>query len=166
MEELLNSEQYKLIAPYLPYFAAAGILRLIVVAFMSYSVKQTLLLMKKENRCILPNQVWFMLVPFLNIYWNFVVVRRLTDSLNNEFFDRKVAVEENPSQSKGYWFAGSFLVFNFPLPLFVGFVAWIVSFICLILYWVKINEFKNLLVMPFNRQSEDTHEELWNREDQ
>ena len=92
-----------------------------------------------------PNMVWLLLVPFLNIYWNFVFVRKMTDSFNNEFFDRKIAVEEQPTQRNGYFFAGSFLVFNFPLPMFVNFVCLFLSLIALVIYNAKIREHKRLL---------------------
>lgn len=146
MEEILNSPEFQKLAPYLPYISFAGFLRLAIMINLCISVRSSLLLMREENRCIVPGQVWFLLLPFFNIYWNFIVVRRFTDSLNNEFYDRKVAIEEKPTEKSGYWFAGSFLVYNFPIPLFVSFGAFIIGIITLILYTVKVNEYKKLLM--------------------
>lgn len=165
MEEILNSEQYKAILPYAPYIAIAGLLRIIFIIYLCTITRSTLLMIKKENRCILPGQVWLLLIPFFNIYWNFIVARRMTDSLTNECYDRSLAVEEDPAQKMGYFFAGSFLVYNFPIPMFVGFVIWIISFIALVLYCVKINEYKKLFSHSFSAsKTNEMHEETLNKD--
>jgi len=155
MEELINSPEYQKLLPYVPYLLTAVFLRLIFVIYLCLAGKKTLLLIKEENRCITPSQVWLLLIPFFNIYWNFMFMRRMVDSLNNEFYDRQVAVEENPTEKYGYFFAGTFLVYNFPLPIFIGFVVYILSIIALIVYIAKLNEYKKLLedeTLGFNDQ--------------
>ncbi|WP_140936783.1 hypothetical protein [Sphingobacterium lumbrici] len=143
MEELIQNNPD--LAKVLPYVIAGVIMQITLWLFFAYTVRSTLKLIQKENQCILPNQAWFLAIPFFNIYWNFEVVRRLADSLNNEFFDRKIAVEENPTRKQGYIFAVSFLAFNLPLPLFLRYIASLVNFIYLIVYWIKIVEYKKLL---------------------
>lgn len=146
MEELLkNPDVQKLI----PYLIIAFIVQLLIWLLFANTIRTTLNLIREENRCILPKQVWLVALPFFNIYWNFVVVRRLTDSLNNEFYDRQVAVEEEPTQKQGYMYAGGYMVSNIPLPVFVGFIASIIAFVGFILYWFKIYEYKKLLREPF-----------------
>ena len=155
MEEFINSPEYQKLLPYVPYLLTAVFLRLIFVIYLCLAGKKTLLLIKEENRCITPSQVWLLLIPFFNIYWNFMFMRRMVDSLNNEFYDRQVAVEENPTEKYGYFFAGTFLVYNFPLPIFIGFVVYILSIIALIVYIAKLNEYKKLLedeTLGFNDQ--------------
>ncbi|MBE8721524.1 hypothetical protein [Sphingobacterium pedocola] len=151
MEELIQNNQD--LAKMLPYLIAGAAIQLTIWLFFANTVRSTLKLIQKENQCILPNQAWFLAVPFFNIYWNFEVVRRLTDSLNNEFFDRKIAVEENPTRKQGYIFAISFLVGNLPLPVFLKYLASVVNFIYLIVYWVKIAECKKLLKAHNNMDS-------------
>ncbi|MGX1641703.1 hypothetical protein [Sphingobacterium sp. NPDC055431] len=119
---------------------------LIIWALFANTVRNTLKLISKENQCILPNQAWFLVVPFFNIYWNFEVARRLSYSLNNEFFDRKIAVEHNPSLGAGMTYAWSFLIYNFPFPLFWRILGMIVSFVYFITYWFKINQYRVLLM--------------------
>jgi hypothetical protein len=145
MEEIINSPEYQKILPYVPYLLTAVFLRLVFVVFLCLFSKNLLLMIKEENRCITSGQVWLLLIPFFNIYWNFIFMRRMVDSLNNEFYDRQIAVEENPTEKYGYFFAGTFLVYNFPLPMFVGFVIYILSIVALIIYVAKINEYKKLL---------------------
>lgn len=146
MEELLKNPDFQKLIPYL---AIAFFIQLVIWLLFANTIRTTLKLIREENRCILPSQAWFIALPFFNIYWNFVVVRKLTDSLNNEFFDRKMAVEENPTQKQGYMYAGGYMISNLPLPPFIGFTASIITFVGFVLYWVKIYEYKKLLREPF-----------------
>lgn len=158
MEELLKNPDFQKLVPYL---IAAFIIQLIFWLLFANTVRKTLLLVKKENRCLLPSQVWFIALPLFNIYWNFVVARRLTDSLNNEFYDRKIAVEENPTQNQGYMYAGGYMIGNFPLPMFISFIASMVAFVGFVLYWIKVIEYKKILKLPFEYRTdggEDTSE--------
>ncbi|MFD1164101.1 hypothetical protein ACFQ2C_00630 [Sphingobacterium daejeonense] len=119
---------------------------LIIWVLFANTVRSTLKLISKENQAILPNQAWFLVVPFFNIYWNFEVARRLSYSLNNEFYDRKIAVEEDPTFTAGMTYAWSFLIYNFPFPLFWRILGMVVSFVYFITYWFKINQYRVLLL--------------------
>lgn len=134
---------------------AAGAMRIVIWIIFAYTIYSTLKLVKKENRNILPGQVWYVALPLFNIYWNFEVVRRLTDSLNNEFFDRQVEVEERPTQKWGMLFAWTFLISNIPLPLFILTVVFVLHLVYFITYWVKIHEHKVLLKMHIQQFGED-----------
>lgn len=122
------------------------ILVLAVWILFAMTVRNTLKLISKENQAILPNQVWFLAVPLFNIYWNFEVARRLSYSLNNEFFDRKIPVENNPALGAGMTYAWSFLIYSFPFPLFWKMLGMIVSIIYFISYWYKVNQYRVLLL--------------------
>lgn len=137
------------------YMLIGGIIRIIIWIFFALTLYRTLKLVKKDNQCILPSQAWFVAVPIFNIYWNFEIARRLSDSLNNEFFDRKVEVEENPTYKWGIIFAWTFLLSNIPLPLFVLMIIGILHLVYFITYWVKINEYKVLLRMHIEHYGED-----------
>jgi hypothetical protein len=119
---------------------------LIIWVLFANTVRSTLKLISKENQAILPNQAWFLVVPFFNIYWNFEVARRLSYSLYNEFYDRKIAVEEDPTFTAGMTYAWSFLIYNFPFPLFWRILGMVVSFVYFITYWFKINRYRVLLL--------------------
>ncbi|WP_205600187.1 MULTISPECIES: hypothetical protein [Sphingobacterium] len=163
MEELLQNPDFQKLVPYL---VVAFFIQLFVWILFANTIRTTLNLIKKENRCLLPSQAWFVALPFFNIYWNFVVVRRLTDSLNNEFYDRQVAVEEDPTQKQGYMYAGGYMVSNIPLPAFVGFMASIIAFVGFVLYWFKIYEYKKLLKQPFEyRDDTKTDDEDFQKEE-
>ncbi|WP_246162271.1 hypothetical protein [Sphingobacterium phlebotomi] len=137
------------------YMLIGGVIRIIIWIFFALTLYRTLKLVKKDNQCILPSQAWFVALPIFNIYWNFEVVKRLTDSLNNEFYDRKVEVEEKPTQKWGLIFAWTFLLTNIPLPPFVLIIISILHLVYFITYWVKVNEYKTLLRMHVEHYGKD-----------
>ncbi len=119
---------------------------LIAWVWFAFTVRKTLLLIKPENQIILPNQAWFLAVPLFNIFWNFEVAKRLSYSLNNEFFDRKVAVEEMPTQRIGNRYAWAFLIYNIPFfPDFIRLLAFVLCIAWFISYWYQIIQFKSLI---------------------
>ncbi|GGG98767.1 hypothetical protein GCM10007415_37970 [Parapedobacter pyrenivorans] len=125
--------------------AAVFLIRLIIWLFYANTVRKTLMLISPENRLITPNQAWLLAIPLFNIYWNFVVAARVADSLTNEFYDRKIAEEEDPGRMAGMWYAWLFLLSNIPLPAFILITIGLLSFVYFIGYWVKVNNFRNLL---------------------
>lgn len=144
------------ITPELLYLTLAmGVLWTIVKLFFAYTVYSTLKLIKVGNQNILPNQAWFVALPFFNIYWNFEVVRRLADSLNNEFYDRQVEVEERPTQKWGTLFAWTFLLSNIPLPPFIITVIIVLHLVYFVTYWVKVHQHKALLKMHIDKFGPD-----------
>lgn len=122
------------------------IIYLVVWLLFALTVRNTLRLIDKENQLILPSQAWFLALPLFNIYWNFEVSKRLAYSFNNEFFDRKIAVEEMPTRKAGMIYAWAFLVYFFPLsPGFVRVAAMLIFLIYFVVYWIQINQYKTLL---------------------
>lgn len=142
MEELLKDPEFQKL---LPYILAIGILQIVLWLLLGNSIRTTLLLVRKENRMMSPGQAFLIVLPLFNIYWNFMVVKHLKDSLNNEFFDRQVAVDENPTQREGSIFAWSYLVRNFPLPGFILYAALFSNIIGFVMYWRKVVEYKKIL---------------------
>lgn len=126
---------------------ALGILafRIIVWLFFANTIRGTLLLVAKENRLMSPNQAWLLALPLFNIYWNFEIANRLRDSLINEFYDRKIAVEEKPTYKKGSLYAWIYLASNIPLPFGISFVLVVLHFVTLVNYWFSVNSFKRIL---------------------
>lgn len=83
------------------------------------------------------------------------MVKRLADSLNNEFYDRKIAAEDKPTQKWGLIFAWTFLLSNIPLPLFVLTVIGLLHLVYFITYWIKVNEYKTLLRLHVEHYGKD-----------
>ena len=146
MEQLLEDPEFQKLLPYVPYLIAVAAIQLAVWLLIGNTIRTTLVLIKEENRFMRPAQAFLMAIPLFNIYWNFMVVKHLRDSLNNEFFDRKVAIEENPTHKEGNIFAWSYLVRNLPIPGIILVAALLTNIVGLVLYWVKVVEYKKLLI--------------------
>jgi len=139
---------------------AAFLIRLIVWVFYANTVRKTLACISPENRLMRPNQAWLLVIPFFNIYWNFSVASRVADSLTNEFYDRKIAEEEHPGRIAGMWYAWLFLLSNIPLPAFILVTIGLLSIIYFVGYWVKVNNFRNLLMEhEKRRENQQTDDE-------
>ena len=97
-----------------------------------------------ECRTTSPGTVWLMLIPLFNIVWQFLLVIRIAESLENEFKKRNMPREPKPGQSIGL--AVCILSVCSIIPL-LGFLTAIAAFVCWILYWVKISGFSNDLAV-------------------
>ena len=116
------------------------------------SLRKTLLLINLKNRTIDPNYVWFMFIIFFNLYYNFKLVSSIATSLSNEFSDRNIAVDEKrPGETIGFinsiflvlWFINAFTKFDLEA---INFILSLGALITWIIYWVKINKYKKLLI--------------------
>src|SRR5690606_33023745 len=141
---------------------AVFLIRTLIWAFYANTIRKTLLLVAPANRLMTPGQAWLLVIPFFNIYWNFAVASRLADSFTNEFYDRKIAEEENPGRITGMWYAWLFLLSNVPLPAFILVTVFLLSIMYFVSYWVKVNNFRNLL-MEHEKHKNDQQKEAENQ---
>src|SRR5690606_39828162 len=115
---------------------------LFLVPFIFYlrSLHSTFSAISIENRQMDPGKVWLLLIPIFGIVWHFVVVRDLTESIRNEAISKGIPLKETrPAYHIGFAMCVlSCLIF---LP-WVG----VAVLVCWIIYWVKIVEYKNLLI--------------------
>ena len=61
---------------------------LIIAIFYLITLQKALNRVAPHNRLMEPGMVWLMLIPCVNIVWQFVVAIRVPDSLRNEFRER------------------------------------------------------------------------------
>ena len=116
-----------------------------VLAFYCRTIKKTLDLIAEENRFLTPRSAWLAIIPIFNIYWNFVIASRLSDSLTNEFYDRKIPEEEFPGKVTGTTYAVLIALANFPVSQELSLLTGLFSFYFFIRYWIKIDNFRTLL---------------------
>ena len=138
----------------LPFIA----LIIIPMIFFLITQENFLKVIKPDNRRMQPNEVWLQLIPLFNLFWQFIVVNRIAESIRNEIIDRNlnsvsgtanpafaIDVNEWPTLDLGLAYcilgiagvAGFF--FGFLLFVFGGLAA----MICWIIYWTQIAEYKN-----------------------
>jgi hypothetical protein len=72
---------------------------LVLVIFYLLTLQKALSRVSPRNRLMEPGMVWLMLVPCLNIIWQFLVAIRVPDSLRNEFRER--GMDDGSDYGKG-----------------------------------------------------------------
>jgi hypothetical protein len=98
---------------------------------------------KPENRKMDPGMVWLILIPLFGIVWQFIVVGNIADSLKAEFAQRGVNPgEERPGYNIGLTYC---ILMCCGIIPFLGILAAIGGFVCWIIYWVKIANYKSTL---------------------
>lgn len=152
-----------LLSPDVSLFAWNLLIVFFIIPAILFLVEQqrTLKAISPANREISPGEVWFQLIPVFNIYWQFVVVTRIADSLLKEQtflesqddsilgvpdYDAVEAIGNRPTYKIGMAWCTLFLLdilvtrlqwgpFNY--PLIPGLVL-VSAMICWIVYWVEL----------------------------
>jgi len=134
------------------YFGVMGILLIVFIVlgafllptiFYLITLQGTLNLVRFGNRKMQPGQVWLCLIPLFNIVWQFIVVDAIADSLRAEFKERNIKVdEERPGSGIGLAYC---ILEACSLIPFVNFLTALPAFICWIIYWVRISNYKSML---------------------
>lgn len=122
-----------------------GGLSLLIRFFYARTLRNLFNLIAEENRHLQPKEAWYVMIPLFDMFWNFRIAQTLSDSLTNEFYDRKIAEEPNPGKTIGTTYALLYLASYF--PLFPGFNVFmtLISFAYFVRYWVKVGEFKTII---------------------
>jgi hypothetical protein len=107
------------------------------------TLQNTLNAISPENRQMPPGQVWLMLIPLFGMVWQFIMVNRIADSLKAEFQKRGIHSDE---ERPGFGIGLTYCILNCcGIIPFLGVLASIGGLVCWIIYWVKMNNYKNLL---------------------
>jgi hypothetical protein len=119
---------------------------LLPVVFYILALSRALNKCSPASRTIDPAMLWLLLVPFVNLVWNFFVVLGMAKSLSNEFRLRNLPVSDpTPGQSIGIAMCICAACTIIPI---LGTVAWLACLVLWIVYWVKIAEFSRILDQP------------------
>lgn len=95
------------------------------------------------SRTMEPGMVWLLLVPFLNLIWNFFVVMGLARSLANEYARRGIpSPDPSPGQSIGIAMSVCNCCCIIPV---LGVLAGLASVVLWVVYWAKVAEFSRML---------------------
>ncbi len=118
-------------------------LLLFLIPFILFllTLQKTMNAISMESRRMPPSNVWLMFIPIFNVVWQFIMVDKIAQSIGAECIKLNIPTKENkPTYNIGLaWNICSLLTF---IPL-AGALAALVTWI---LYWVKVNEYKNLIV--------------------
>ncbi len=127
-------------------FQVLFLLLFIILAFVPFiffliTLQKTMNVISVENRKMPPSNVWLMLIPLFNIVWQFIMVSKISESVTEECIKLNIQTKESkPTYNSGLtWNICNLIAF---IPI-IGGLAALVTFI---LYWVKVNEYKNLMI--------------------
>src|SRR5882672_5369822 len=119
-------------------FVVAGIMMLPAILYI-------LTLQKALNKCapgsrtLDPTMIWLLIVPFVNIIFNFFVVLGMAKTFGNEFRRRgKPVADPTPGQTIGL--AMCICIVCSVIPI-LGILAGVAGLILWIMYWIKISEY-------------------------
>ena len=117
---------------------------LIPTIFYLLTLQKALQAVSVENRRMPPGQVWLSLIPLFNLVWMFIVVNKIAESFAAECYLLNIPTDEtNPTQGIGN--TKNILALCTMIPI-VGVLAGIGYIVCWIMHWVKVNEYKNLIL--------------------
>ena len=117
---------------------------LIPTIFYLLTLQKALQAVSVENRRMPPGQVWLSLIPLFNLIWMFIVVNKIAESFAAECYLLNIPTDEtNPTQGIGN--TKNILALCTMIPI-VGVLAGIGYIVCWIMHWVKVNEYKNLIL--------------------
>jgi len=114
------------------------------VIFYMITLQNTFKIISPENRKMEPGKVWLSLIPIFGTVWQFMIINRLADSLKAEYAKRNLPVnEDRPGVSIGV----TYCILNCCTIIpFLGYLAGLGGLVCWIIYWVKINNYKQQLM--------------------
>jgi len=112
---------------------------IVYIAYLSGVLKKC----SPQSRTMQPGMVWLLLIPLVNLVWNFMVVNALADSLANEFRLRNMPTTD-PTPGKSIGIAMSVCAACEMIPI-VNLLAILPHLILWIMYWVKIAGFSQQL---------------------
>lgn len=117
---------------------------LVPAIFFLLTLQKTLSVIPFESRLMQPGQVWLLLIPLFNFIWMFVTVNRLADSIKNECARLNIPTEE-ARPTYGIGISMCVLIICRMIPAIGAFSA-IPGVVCWIIYWVKVNKYRKLII--------------------
>jgi hypothetical protein len=126
-------------------YGIMAIVLLIIIApiyFYITNLQGLLSKISEKNRMIHPDQLWYLLVPVVNIVYHFIVVDKINSSLKREFADHQsVYTDTNFTYRSGI----AMCLFTCLIPFFT--YAGVVALVFWILYWIKTADMKDQLTL-------------------
>jgi hypothetical protein len=119
------------------------VIGLIVQICYLLSLSKALSRCSQENRTMEPGMVWLNLIPCFGTIWIFITVIRMSESLGNEFYERRMD-ERGNDYGKSLGITYNVLVLCGMIP-YIGIIFSLAGLVCFIMYWVKIAGFSSQL---------------------
>lgn len=123
----------------------------ILTAYILYllTLYRTMQEVSLKNQQVPASNVWLLLIPVFNLIYPFILFPKISDSIMEEFADRKMDTSGDFSRNLGVAMsilklASVLLRYLGPLAVLGG-LATLALLIIWIVYWVKMSQFKDQL---------------------
>lgn len=131
---------------------------LVVVILFLMTLSKALNRCHPDTRTMEPGAVWLNLIPCFNIVWQFITVIRVAESLDREFYERRLD-RRGDDYGKTVGLASCILRLLGGIP-YIGALFGLAGFVCLIVYWVKVAGYsRELAEDDSSNRSEDRDDE-------
>jgi len=121
----------------------SSVVSIVVRIFYLLTLSRTLELCHPQTRTMSPGEVWMVFIPLFGLVWHFIMVGRIADTLAVEFRNRRIPVEEDrPGYQTGLW---ALILMCCAIIPFLGILCVLTGFIFMIMYWVRIANYKKQL---------------------
>ena len=129
---------------------------LLPAIFFLLNLQKTLEAITPENRKMPPSNVWLMLIPLFNIVWQFIMVDRIAQSITAECARLNIPTNDpKPTYNIG-------LAWNIcNLATFIPFIGGLAALVTFILYWIKVSEYKNLIIANKHNYTLDAEKNIF-----
>jgi hypothetical protein len=136
------------------------VLFILLIPFILYLVtlQNTLKAISPENRRMPPGNVWLLFIPIFNYVWQFFVVSYIADSIAAECVRLNIPVTEK-RPTFGIGTAKNILSL---VGLIIPIVGPLATFVCWIIYWAKVNQYKNLIIANKDNFLLDAERQIFN----
>ncbi|MGN6439669.1 MAG: hypothetical protein ACTHMM_24290 [Agriterribacter sp.] len=112
--------------------------------FFLLTLQRTLEAIDISSRTMNPGTVWLTLIPIFSLIWQFIMVTRISESIKNECNRLHIPLSEpKPAYSAGITMAVLSLAALIPE---IGTFISLLSIVAMIIYWRKVNTYKNLIL--------------------
>lgn len=135
------------------YLLTAVVFLAILIPFVFYlfTLQRTLEAIAIESRKMAPGHVWFLFIPIFNIVWQFIMTARIADSIRDECIRLQIPLTENrPTFVLGLVMSILYIVSvpmnNLSATSILGGLCSLAALVCWIVYWVKVNNYRKLII--------------------
>lgn len=114
---------------------------IVVLIFYILSMQKALDLAGAQHRKMDPPMVWLMLIPLFNLVWHFFVVKAVAESIQGWAGDSGIQVGD-----AGYTIGlVACIAYCCAIVPILNILAWPVSLVCFIIWWVKVAGFNKAM---------------------
>ena len=107
-----------------------------IAVFYCLTLSKALQQVRPGNRDMEPGQVWLVLIPLFNLYWNFKIASDVPNSLRREFRERSMGERgDDYGANIGKWYAICSILNLVPI---LNYIAGPAALVLWIIFWVKI----------------------------